>query len=241
MIAEVVINSNVKTLNRTFDYLVPANLEKELKVGTRVCVPFGNSKKLQDGYVINIKEKTDFKVKEIANISEEYIEKKNLDLALLMARRYFCNISDCIKLMLPPGTSSKNIDNRMSEKMGQFVYLKKEPEEIENEIDEGNIKSPKQIRALRVLEENEGMHIQDLEMLSDTTRAVIKTLEKNEYIEIIEQKIERNPFEFKQVPKSYPLELTDEQQEAFDKVSATIDEKKFEEFLLYGVTGSREN
>lgn len=48
MIAEVIINSNVKSLNKTFDYAVPARLETAVKVGTRVCVPFGNSKKAQD-------------------------------------------------------------------------------------------------------------------------------------------------------------------------------------------------
>lgn len=52
MIAEVIINSNVKSLNKTFDYAVPASLEAMVKVGSRVCVPFGNSKKAQDGYVI---------------------------------------------------------------------------------------------------------------------------------------------------------------------------------------------
>ncbi len=31
-------------------------------------------------------------------------------------------------------------------------------------------------------------------MFTDVTRSVIKTLEKNGYIEIVEKKIERNPF-----------------------------------------------
>lgn len=48
MIAEVIINSNVKSLNKTFDYAIPEKLEGMVKVGSRVCVPFGNSKKVQD-------------------------------------------------------------------------------------------------------------------------------------------------------------------------------------------------
>ena len=31
MIAQVIIDSNVKTLNKTFDYAVPKELEKEVK------------------------------------------------------------------------------------------------------------------------------------------------------------------------------------------------------------------
>ena len=158
-----------------------------------------------------------------------------------MARRYFCNISDCIKLMLPPGTTGKKLENRAKDKMGQFVYLKKDWEDIENDIEEKIIKSPKQIRSLEVLKENEGIHILDLEALSDTTRAITKTLEKNGYIEIIEEKIERNPFEFKNIKRDIPLNLTEEQQVAYDAISESIDESRYEEFLLYGVTGSRKN
>ena len=39
MIAEVIINSSVKKLNRTFDYEIPDELE--IKIGSRVFIPFG--------------------------------------------------------------------------------------------------------------------------------------------------------------------------------------------------------
>ena len=42
-----------------------------------------------------------------------------------MSQKYFCNLSECMKLMLPPGTSSKELENRMKEKTGNFVYLAK--------------------------------------------------------------------------------------------------------------------
>ena len=92
-----------------------------------------------------------------------------------------------------------------------------------------------------MLNENDGIHILDLEALSDTSRAVTNTLEKNGYIEIVEEKIERNPFEYKNVKRDTPLKLTDEQQEAYGKVAKSINENRFEQFLLYGVTGSRKN
>ena len=241
MIAEVIINSNVKTLNRTFDYLVPTELESKVKVGARIFVPFGNNKKLQEGFVIALKESSPYEVKPISKIEQGIIPENQVELAILMARRYFCNISDCIKLMLPPGTTGKKLENRAKDKMGQFVYLKKDWEDIENDIEEKIIKSPKQIRSLEVLKENEGIHILDLEALSDTTRAITKTLEKNGYIEIIEEKIERNPFEFKNIKRDIPLNLTEEQQVAYDAISESIDESRYEEFLLYGVTGSRKN
>lgn len=40
MIAEVIINSNVKNLNKTFDYYVPAELAGTICIGSRVFVEF---------------------------------------------------------------------------------------------------------------------------------------------------------------------------------------------------------
>ena len=45
MIAEVLINTNAKELNRTFDYAVPEEFRKDAKIGSRVVVPFGTRKK----------------------------------------------------------------------------------------------------------------------------------------------------------------------------------------------------
>ena len=236
MVAEVIINSIAKELNRSFDYIIPENLISEIKIGSRVFVPFGRQKK-EEGFVINIKETSEFANKEIIRVEDNLLNEENINLAKLMSRRYFCNISDCIKLMLPPGAGSKNFDGRVKDKTANFVYLKKDIDEIEFLIETEKLKSEKQIRILKFLEENEGIHIADLEMITDTSRAIIKTLEKNGYIEIVEQKVERNPFKDRKIKRDKKLDLTEEQQEAFNKIK----DSKFNEFLIYGVTGSRKN
>lgn len=242
MVAEVIINSNVKNLNRTFDYEIPIELEKDISIGSSVLVPFGNSKKLEEGFVVGIKEDSKYKLKTIAKVEDKkYLSEQNVELAKLMAHRYFCNVSDCIKLMLPPGTTTKNFENRISDKFLNFVYLKKEVEEIEQDIENKKIKSEKQIRALRFLLENDEIITTDLQMFADVSNTVIKTLEKNGYIEIIPKEVERNPFIHKVVNKTTNMKLTKEQQEAFDKVSACIEFNEYQEFLLFGVTGSRKN
>lgn len=234
MIAEVIINTIAKELNKTYDYIVPVSLEKNIKIGSRVFVPFGKTKQ-EEGFVLNLKGSSEFANKEIAKLEDNILNKKNIDLAKIMSKRYFCNISDCIRLMLPPGNATKKMENRIKDKTANFVYLKKEIEEIEFDIEEGNIKSEKQKRLLTFLFENEGIHISDLEILTDTSRNIIKTLEKNGYIEIEAQKVRRNPFEHKDIEKDKPLKLTEEQQSAYDKISTS----NYKEFLIYGVTGSR--
>lgn len=236
MIAEVIINTIAKELNKTYDYIIPDSILNEIKIGSRVFVPFGKTKQ-EEGFVINLKGTSEFANKEIIKVEDNILSKKNVDLAKIMSKRYFCNISECIRLMLPPGNVTKKIQNRVKDKTANFVYLKKEIEEIEFDIEEGNIKSEKQKRILKFLYENEGIHISDLEILTDTTRNIIKTLEKNEYIEIENERIRRNPFEHKEIKKDKPLPLTEEQKIAYDKISTS----NYKEFLIYGVTGSRKN
>ena len=239
MIAQVIINSNVKNLNRIFDYNVPSEMQGTICVGDRVLVPFGNKKTYEEGLIVGLKENTQYKVKDITKIQEGIkLTEENIDLAKLMARRYFCNISDCIKLMLPPGTLNKNIDSRVKDKTLNFVYLKKDIEEIEEDIENRVIKSEKQKRVLNFLIQNEGIQTTELEIITDITNAVLKALEKKEYIEIIEEKVERNPFLNKDIKPTKKLKLTEEQQDAFNKIDKTINNNENKEFLLYGVTGS---
>ena len=245
MYAEVIINSNAKALNRIFDYVVPKEMEDTIKVGARVFVPFGRGKKLEDGFVINLKEDSeiakneDITLKEIAKIEiEESLTENNITLAKLMARKYFCNISDCIKLMLPPGTGGKELSNRAKEKVGNFIFLKKDLDEINFDIESGKIKSEKHIRVLKFLMENDGMYISDLEILTEVNRSVFKTIEKNGYIEIIEKQIERNPFIHKNIEKDEPKVLNEEQKRCFDSISFCIENSEFSKHLIYGITGS---
>lgn len=243
MIAEVIIQSNVKKLNRTFDYKIPTSYEEtaEELIGARVLVPFGKAKRLEEGFVVKIKEKTEFEVKEIEKVEEKYLDADKIKLAKWMSTRYFCNISDCLKLMLPPGTTTKIAENRVKEKNINFVVLKKDEDEIEYDIEIGKLKSEKQIRTLKFLIENGEALISDIEIFADSSRAVVNTLCKNGYVEIIERKIDRDPFEGKDVEKTEKLDLTEEQQNAFDTICDSMDDMLFSEFLIYGVTGSRKD
>lgn len=240
MIAEIIINRTAKKLNRTFDYKIPKKLEDIIIVGSKVLVPFGKGEKLEEGFVIGIKEKSEYEVKEISKL-EDNLTEEQITLARWMAKRYFCNVSDCIKLMLTPGTRNKDKDKRIQDKTINCVYLKKEIEEIEFDIETGKIKSDKQKKILFFIKDNEGATIPEIEMFTDCSRAIVNTLIKNEYLELIEKKVERDPLQNKKLEKTEHLELTEEQQQAYEKVKNTIDNKEYKSFLLHGITGSRKN
>ena len=66
MFVKVVINSKTESLNRTFDYKVPAYLEDKLHLGSRVFVDFRNRK--EDAFVIEFFENSEYECKEIVRI-----------------------------------------------------------------------------------------------------------------------------------------------------------------------------
>ncbi len=247
MVAEVIINSNARALNKVFDYEIPKELEGQLKIGSRVFVPFGNSKepKLEDGFVINIKSKSDFvkdektKLKQIAKIDEEdSLTPQNIELAKLMANKYFCNVSDCIKLMLAPGTGSKVKANRVHEKKLNFVYLAKDYDEIIFELENAKRKSQKQISIINFLKDNLGIYRPELEALLETTSSTLKILEQKGYIEFKEEQVARNPLEKKKVKSDKAKDLNEEQQVCFDRIKQDIINNTYSNNLIYGITGS---
>ena len=233
MIAEVIIDSRAKKLNRKFDYKIPEKLEDIITIGSRVLVPFANFKTLEQGYVIKIKQNTEFEVKEIAGLEENLSEEK-IKLARWMARKYFCNVSECIKLMLTPGTKSKDIEKRLQDKKINFVYMGVS----ENDIDINSLRGEKQKKAIEFIMKNQGLTIPEIMNFSGVSRETINSLVKKGYIEIKQEKVDRNPLSLKKSNENKKLKLTEEQELALEKVENSIEEKKFEEFLLYGVTGS---
>ena len=239
MIAEVIINSNVSNLDRTFDYNIPFEMEDKVTIGSRVLVKLGNIKKLEEAFVVNIKDSSEFRVRNIDKIEEkDFIDSAKIEMAKWMARRYFCKLADCIKLMLPPGTGSKDDSKRVKEKTLKFVKILLDKDTLETMIENKEIKSEKHIRILKFLLENNDIYIWDLEQLTECSKSIIKTLEKYKYLEIYEKQVERNPFINKVVEKNVKLNLNEEQQYAYKMVENAIDDYMNSEFLLYGITGS---
>ena len=243
MVAQVIINRTAKKLNKTFDYNIPEELEGFVIIGSKVLVPFGKCGKLEEAFVVKIKEKTEYEyeIKDIVKI-EDNLNDKQIELAKWMAKKYFCNISDCIKLMLTPGTRNKERENRIQDKTINKIYLKKDIAEIENDIEDKKIKSEKQINVIKFIKNNEGVTIPEIEIVTGSSRAIVNTLVKNGYLEIVEEKDQRNPLAYKDIGNikevKEKLLLNEEQEKAYQKVKKEIEKNEYKSFLLYGVTGS---
>ena len=75
-------------------------------------------------------------------------------------------------------------------------------------------------------------------MFTDCSIAIVNTLVKNGYLEIVGKKVERNPLLGRDCEKTDKLNLTEEQENAYKCVEEAIENKEYKQFLLYGVTGS---
>lgn len=147
MYVKVILNTKTLDLNRTFDYKVPQHLKQKVVLGSRVFVPFGRGNSKRDAFVIDIIKSSKYATKEILEVlTGELLSESRIRLAKIMSKRYFCNLSSAIKLMLNPGNrkSSDSIMKKLEEKYIVFNYLTKE--EIDKCLKEKEEKNNKVIR-----------------------------------------------------------------------------------------------
>ena len=104
MIAEVIVDISSKQVNRSFDYIIPSELEGIIAVGYRVRVPFGRLQRL--GFIVKIKEKSDYlvKLKEISEVIDVYpvLSNEFIEIGKYIAENNFSFYSTALSISLYP-------------------------------------------------------------------------------------------------------------------------------------------
>lgn len=111
MYADVVLRNKSRYADMLFTYKVPKNMEREIEIGHRISVPFGNSNKPTEGFVFSVRNRLTSddidveKIKEIEDILDEVpmITLENIKLIKWMRNRYICTYMDCVNLFYPKG------------------------------------------------------------------------------------------------------------------------------------------
>lgn len=106
MIARVAISGAVYSMDKLYDYRVPALLEAAAQVGKRVSVPFAQGNRRQEGMVFALTDHSEYeKLKPIDAFLDEspILSASSLKLAVWMKSRFFCTYYDAVKAMLPAG------------------------------------------------------------------------------------------------------------------------------------------
>lgn len=132
MILEVALPVNI---NRNFYYIS----DDDVKIGCRVTVPFG--KKKLTGFVVGIKEKSEFSLKKIIKIVDKnpLINNELLKLAVWISDYYLCPLGIALNLILPsankiPAKKTETFHRRVPSKT--FLAHTEEQKKAINKITE---------------------------------------------------------------------------------------------------------
>lgn len=125
MIISVLVEININKKEKTFDYNVPFDMQKFIKKGIRVKVPFG--KQQLEGFVLNIKKESDFEVKDIISIVdyEPILNDELLKLGKEISKNNVCNLISVYQSMLPKAYKASN-KTTMNTKKEVYITLVKE-------------------------------------------------------------------------------------------------------------------
>ncbi|MBE5944481.1 MAG: primosomal protein N' [Lachnospiraceae bacterium] len=104
--ADIIIDISHEAIDRTFQYMVPEELENSIEIGMQVQVPFGAGNRNRKGYVIGITEIPCFdidKMKSIVGIPDRslQIEGKLIKLAAWIRQQYGSTMFDALKTVMP--------------------------------------------------------------------------------------------------------------------------------------------
>ena len=224
MYAEILIEYNNKTIDKTFTYLIPTILRDKIKVGMQVRVPF--NKKIINGFVLKIDNdfQSNYSLKEIDSIVLEnfVLNKELLQLGKYLKNITLCSLVSAFNTMLP--SSLKIEKNHDYSKYKTYIELNKSSLEIEGYLK--TIKYPKQIEILTEL--LNGNSIEKNKENSST----IKTLVKKNLVKEVKKQVYRLNYD------NVKLEAKPIMSEEQAKAASDVKLDKYMTYLLYGVTGS---
>ncbi len=241
MFVNVLLNTSVSNLDKPFSFLVPKELEKNIQIGKRVKVPFGVKNKDEIGLIISKTETTDCPINKIKTVievidNENIISLNNIRLAKWISKRYICNLSDSIRLFMPPGITKKS-NKIYNSKIKKWVCINNK-EKILNEYECLKGLTSKRKEVLDFLLDFNEVEQSDLYSYFNITSAFLKWFKDNNLITIEEEIVNRDPFKEYEITRDTPLKLNDEQNNAFNKIREYIDNKEYRDILLHGITGS---
>jgi primosomal protein N' (replication factor Y) len=216
LLADIAVGVSV---NKTFHYRIPEEMQGLLIPGSRVLVPFG-SRKLR-GTVLGFPGTAGVAgLRSIIEILDTPLPAGLLELARWMADYYMYPLGRAIEAVVPKAVS------RAKPKKKKFLMLLREPSTP--------LRGAKQAALVELLKQRGEL---EADALGEFSRATFTSLREAGVIEILERETADPPEQLDFTP-SGPPELMPEQREAVRRIGEAASAGTFGVFLLHGVTGS---
>jgi len=224
-----------KPLRREFTYIVPRELAERVREGARVAVPFGSRREV--GVVVGLADSCDLdarKLKPVAALLDEepVIDAELLELTRWMAGYYACSWGEALGAVLP---------SSLKRERGTRKRLVVEARDGvgESELEEILDRFPKQHRLLRtLLEIDEPIGLREITRQLNLSEAPARSLERRGWVRIERVECAPDPLLGPPVERTRPEKLSTGQADAIEAISAAVEARRYETFLLQGVTGS---
>ncbi len=166
--AQTFIDGVLPSFDKTYAYLLDEK-DKDIKIGTRVLVPFGASNKPKMAIVTevtDVKPSVRGRVKSVMRVvdSEPVLTEEMVSLALWLKERTFCTVYDAVKAMLPTGINYKTTvsysfnlesvydENELTEEEIKIIELLKSKKR-------GFVEKEKICKQLNLQEDNEALKL----------------------------------------------------------------------------------
>ncbi len=220
MIAEIIVDIASSQVDKIFDYYVG----DEVQIGSRVVVPFG--KKVMDGIVIGLKEKSDLssdRIKPILRTLDEdkAITNEMLELMRYMVKKYHIPHALALRQFLP----SEMRKGKVRAKLVKWAKL------ISNDYSSIKKSAKARLGAIEYLTQKGKEKVSELNLKFGA--GAIKALVELGILGVWEERVNRQPYsELNQKKKI--VEYSSEQQNAIETFEKTAKQVT----LLHGVTGS---
>ncbi len=213
MIARVLIDGPSELV---FDYAIPADLP--VVEGCRVRVPI--RQKTTSGTVLSLippPEQSEFAMREVKSLidPEPLITPTLLKIARWISNYYGSSIESVIRSILPEAVRTE--DNSAKTRRIATAVENISPEDLEK-LEK---RAPKQYAILTILQAAENRTLPTAD-LGDNSAPSLKSLASKGLIDITTEEVRRDPEADETIIPSEPLVLNDQQQKAFDLISASL-------------------
>ncbi len=222
-------------LDREFDYLIPAELQDRVRIGSVVRVPFGS--RHVRGFVTGLADSSSFpKLKPIESVTGDFplFDEHMLRLARWIADYYAAPFESAIAAILPAAV------RRVGAKFKEQLVVSLAEEAVPAPEEEATLekRSPRQAAAWARLKELRETTASALAEETGVSLAGLRSLETRGWVVLQKGVIRRNPHaQMKVLPTAAPP-LMDAQTDALAAVRAEMAAPKPGVVLLHGVTGS---
>lgn len=230
--ANIIVDISHEKLDKTFQYIIPDGMEKNIHAGSMVNIPFGKGNRVITGYVLEVTSRPEYeisKLKKIISIVDKSIpiEGRLIKLADFIKINYGSTMNQSLKTVVPVKIQTKKIEKR-------DLLLKISKEEVGGYISEFKKKNAK--AKLRLIESLVKYNKISYEKVTKELNIQVKTINEFEelgIIQIISQRMYRDPVNYGE-NGGYDIILTEKQKKIADDIWES--DKKIH--LIHGITGS---